>query len=75
MAVKELKMTGANDAGADDPMVMMNEARMMRRVCNHRSIVEFLGVIFRPHPCIVTSFMANGSVADAIVGPKSRRNR
>lgn len=36
-------------------------------VCNHNCVVQFVGVLFRPTPSVVTMFMENGSVEDMLV--------
>lgn len=40
-------------------------------VCNHNCVVQFVGVLFRPTPSVVTMFMENGSVEDMLVSSDS----
>eukprot|EP00752_Nemacystus_decipiens_P001312 g1302.t1 len=50
---------------------MRHEARMLAKVCNHNCVVQFVGVLFRPTPSVVTMFMENGSVEDMLVSSNS----
>ncbi|CAN0190357.1 unnamed protein product, partial [Hapterophycus canaliculatus] len=40
-------------------------------VCNHNCVVQFVGVLLRPVPSVVTMFMENGSVEDMLVSSDS----
>lgn len=43
----------------------------MYAVCNHNCVVQFVGVLFRPTPSVVTMFMENGSVEGLLVSGDS----
>lgn len=59
---------GAPTAGLTaTQMELRHEAEMMRRVCNHDSIVQFVGVLLRPRPAVVTKFMRSGSLEELLV--------
>jgi serine/threonine protein kinase len=38
----------------------------MSRVCNHSYVINFIGIITTPVPCVVTSFCSNGSMEDLL---------
>jgi serine/threonine protein kinase len=49
---------------------LQHESQTMSRVCNHAFIIQFIGVVLEPLPCVVTAFYANGSVEDLLVKDK-----
>jgi len=54
---------------------LRHEASMMARVSHHENIVQFIGVLLTPRPCVVTKLMRGGSVEDMLVvpGPLNKR--
>jgi serine/threonine protein kinase len=45
---------------------LRHEAMTMSRVCNHSYVINFIGIITSPIPCVVTSFCSNGSMEDLL---------
>jgi serine/threonine protein kinase/ankyrin repeat protein len=45
---------------------LRHEAMTMARVCNHSYVINFIGIITMPIPCVVTSFCSNGSMEDLL---------
>jgi len=62
VAVKELK-----DVTYDIMDEFRREAHVLGQVCNHRCVVQLLGVTFLPNPALVTLYMPNGSVEDLLI--------
>ncbi|CAM9154846.1 unnamed protein product [Pylaiella littoralis] len=62
---------GVVDDFTDGQEDMRHEARMLAKVCNHNCVVQFVGVLLRPVPSVVTMFMENGSVEDMLVSTDS----
>ncbi|CAM9181388.1 unnamed protein product [Ectocarpus sp. 12 AP-2014] len=54
---------------------MRHEARMLAKVCNHNCVVQFVGVLLRPVPSVVTMFMENGSVEDMLVSSDKKATK
>lgn len=46
---------------------IQHESQTMARVCNHAFIIQFIGIVLTPIPCVVTAFYVNGSVEDLLV--------
>lgn len=44
-------------------------------VCNHNCVVQFVGVLLRPVPSVVTMFMENGSVEDMLVSSDKKATK
>ena len=78
VAVKALKITegfssfasGSEQSpklsSADDEF-LRHEAKLMARVCNHDHVIQFVGIVVNPCPCVVTIFCPQGSVEDLLV--------
>lgn len=45
---------------------LLHEAETMARVCNHSFVIQFIGIVLDPVPCVVTLFCENGSVENLI---------
>jgi serine/threonine protein kinase len=46
---------------------LTHEVTAMTRVCNHSFVVQLVGVVFQPIPCIVTTYYEYGSLEDLLV--------
>jgi serine/threonine protein kinase len=46
---------------------LLHEAETMARVCNHSFVIQFIGIVLDPVPCVVTLFCQNGSVENLIL--------
>ena len=57
-----------------DEEFLRHEAKLMARVCNHDHVIQFVGIIVHPHPCVVTVFCAGGTVEDLLVTPNPQRD-
>lgn len=49
---------------------LKHEVAAMTKVCNHAFVVQLVGVVFQPIPCIVTTYYEYGSLEDLLVKNK-----
>lgn len=72
VALKELKMESHTTPEMANQQLneLKREATTMARVCNHAHIIQFVGIVLAPKPCVVTVFCSNGSVETMLVNRK-----
>jgi serine/threonine protein kinase len=64
--------TTSSSSCSSDAEFLRHEAKLMARVCNHDHVIQFVGIVVHPSPCVVTIFCSKGSVEDLLVTSEDR---
>jgi serine/threonine protein kinase len=70
---KEKEKEKEGSMSSTDDEFLRHEAKLMARVCNHDHVIQFVGIVVQPCPCVVTIFCAGGSVEDLLVTSEYRQ--